>query len=177
MSNQPQLAIIPSTIRTASRFVGEMHRHHKPCVRWQLFALGCEADGKLCGVAIVGRPRARMLCDGWTAEVTRLATDGTPNACSMLYGAAWRAARALGYRRLVTYILESEPGTSLRAAGWRRVGECGGGTWGRRARPRSDTHPLELKVRWEVEVPAAAITPAAITTPHACTHEAASVGR
>lgn len=74
------------------------------------------------GVAIVGRPVSRHLDDGWTLEVNRLCTDGSRNACSALYAAAWRAARAMGYKRLVTYILESENGASLRAAGWKCVG-------------------------------------------------------
>lgn len=81
----------------------------------------------LCGVAIVGRPTARMLDDGWTVEVTRLATDGAHNACSILYAAAWRAARAMGYRRCVTFTLPEEGGASLRGAGWRCIGEAGGG--------------------------------------------------
>jgi hypothetical protein len=102
-------------------------------------------------VAIVGRPVARHLADGFTAEVTRLASDGTRNACSMLYGAAWRAARALGYRRLVTYTLAEERGASLRGAGWRLVGEAGGGSWNRPkvGRARVDMHPTQRKLRWE----------------------------
>lgn len=91
-----------------------------------------------------------MLQDGWTVEVTRVATDGAKNACSMLYAAAWRACRALGYRRLVTYILAEEPGTSLHAAGWKCIGEAGGGTWHREGRPRVDRHPTQRKFRWEV---------------------------
>jgi len=98
---------------------------------------------------MVGRPVARLLHDGWTAEVLRLCTTGERNACSMLYGASWRAARALGYRRLVTYTLPEEGGASLRAAGWRCIGEAGGGSWSRAERPRVDTHPLQAKLRWE----------------------------
>jgi hypothetical protein len=90
-----------------------------------------------------------MLMDGWTAEVTRVATDGTRNACSILYGAAWRAARALGYRKLVTYTLPEEGGASLRGAGWTVIGEAGGGSWSRKDRPRIDTHPTQAKLRWE----------------------------
>jgi hypothetical protein len=110
------------------------------------------AEGEtIVAVAIVGKPVARLLDDGFTAEVTRLASDGAPNACSMLYGACWRAARALGYRRLVTYTLAEERGSSLRAAGWRLVGEAGGGTWNRpkNGRPRVDLHPTQGKLRWE----------------------------
>ena len=101
------------------------------------------------GVAIVGRPSARMLQDGYTAEVVRVATDGARNACSMLYGACWRACRALGYQRLVTYTLPEEGGGSLRAAGWRCIGEAGGGSWSRKGRPRVDLHPTQVKMRWE----------------------------
>lgn len=90
--------------------------------------MGASRDGEVIGVAIVGRPVARLLaCDPFTAEVTRLCTDGTRNACSMLYSATWRASRALGYHRLVTYTLQEEGGASLRAAGWRVVGETAGG--------------------------------------------------
>jgi hypothetical protein len=93
-----------------------------------------------------------MLQDGFTAEVTRCCTDGTRNACSMLYRAAWRSAKALGYRRLVTYTLPQEGGTSLRAAGFTRVGEAGGGRWHRPrcGRVRADQHPIERKLRWEI---------------------------
>lgn len=113
--------------------------------------MACATDeaSEPCGVAIIGNPVARMLDDGWTAEVTRLCTTGERNACSILYAAAWRACRALGYRRLVTYILDSEPGTSLRAAGWQCVGEAGGGSWGRADRPRVDKHPTQGKLRFE----------------------------
>lgn len=101
-------------------------------------------------MAVVGRPVARHNDDDWTAEVTRLAVvDGQPNACSLLYGAAWRACRALGYRRLITYTLSTEPGTSLRAAGWRVVGEVRGRSWDTPTRPRVDRHPTQDKLRWE----------------------------
>ena len=145
------LRIVPITIGDASAYVAQHHRHHKAVPPGHaLWSLAVESDGRLVGVAIVGRPKARHLQDGATAEVVRLATDGTPNACSMLYGAAWRAARALGFRRLVTYILISEPGTTLRAAGWTLIGEAGGGRWSRPARPRDDQHPTQRKLRFEV---------------------------
>ena len=148
--SQPRLAIIPCTIGDAKAYVQEHHRHHRaPVSGLFAVAVGREGAQQLCGVAIVGRPVARSLQDGWTAEVTRVATDGTPNACSALYGACWRAARALGWRTLITYTLKSEPGTSLRAAGWRVVGEVRGGSWSRRSRPRVDKHPLQHKLRWE----------------------------
>ena len=89
-------------------------------------------------------------CDGYTAEITQnCILEGQPNGCSMLYGACWRAARALGYRRLITYSLSSEPGTSLTAAGFHLVGATRDGqTWSRTGRPRVDNHPLEPKMRW-----------------------------
>ena len=139
----------PVTFREACAFIDALHRHHEPPAGC-LFCLGVSEGGQVVGVAIVGRPVSRMLQDGWTAEVTRLATDGTKNACSKLYGAAWRAARAIGYRRLVTYTLPEEGGASLRAAGWRLLGEAGGGSWDRKDRPRVDTHPTQEKLRWEV---------------------------
>lgn len=99
------LELIPMTLREANAFVEQHHRHHKPVVGHK-FSIGVSDGEKVVGVAIVGRPVGRFLDDGWTLEVTRLCTDGTHNACSMLYAAAWRAARAMGYRRVVTYILE-----------------------------------------------------------------------
>lgn len=143
------MVIVPLTLAEANEFVRQHHRHHKP-VPGAKFAIGVEEGGKIVGVAIVGRPVARLLDDGYTAEVIRTCTDGTRNANSMLYGAAWRAARAMGYRRIGTYTLPEEGGASLRAAGWRCLGEAGGGTWNRKSRPRVDLHPLQTKVRWEV---------------------------
>ena len=90
-----------------------------------------------------------ILDNGMTLEVTRCATDGTPNACSFLYAAAWRATKALGFRKLITYILITEPGTSLVAAGWKCLGEAGGGSWSSPSRPTIDKHPLQLKLKWE----------------------------
>jgi len=142
------LSIVPMTLREARAFVSAHHRHHR-APQGGLFAIGCAANDQIVGVAIVGKPVARMLADGWTAEVTRLCTIGAHNACSMLYGACWRAARALGWRRLVTYTLPEEGGASLRAAGWRVVAETGGGSWDRPSRPRVDTHPTQAKLRWE----------------------------
>lgn len=143
------ISLRPVTITDAKAFVAAFHRHHRPPVGG-LFAVGCEMDGDLVGVAIIGRPVARGLQDGYTAEVTRLAVpEGIPNACSMLYGAAWRACRALGYKRLVTYTLASESGGSLRASGWKEIGRVTGRPWSCPSRPRDDNHPLEDKIRWE----------------------------
>lgn len=132
----------------ANAFVAEHHRHHKPVVG-HLFSLGAMLGDKIVGVAIVGRPVSRMRDDGMTAEVTRLCTDGTRNACSFLYGAAARAAFALGFKRIGTYILASEPGSSLMGTGWRLVGERGGGSWSVPSRPRVDKHPLQKKLLFE----------------------------
>ena len=118
------LEIVPMTLREANAFVEQNHRHHGATVGHK-FSFGLSDGEKIVGVAIVGRPVSRHLDDGWTLEVNRLCTDGTRNACSMLYAAAWRAARAMGYKRVVTYILDTENGASLRAAGWKCVGQAG----------------------------------------------------
>lgn len=137
-------------MRQANAYIEANHRHHGR-VAGLKFAIGAKVDGELVGVAVVGRPVARKLDDGFTCEVTRLCTDGTPNACSFLYSAAWRVAREMGYRRIFTYTLASEPGTSLRAVGWRRDAETAGGSWSRPSRRRTDKHPIEPKVRWAKE--------------------------
>ena len=134
----------------ANDFVRVLHRHHRPVVGHK-FSLGAVSDETLVGVAIVGRPVSRMRDDGNTLEVTRLCTDGTRNACSFLYGAAARACFALGYRRIGTYLLASETGASVLAAGWRCLGERGGGSWSVPSRPRKDGHPLEKKQLFEIE--------------------------
>lgn len=135
----------------ANAFVAAHHRHHKPVVG-HLFSIGAIMGDKIVGIVIVGRPVSRMCDDGATAEVTRLCTDGTKNACSFLYGAAARAAFALGFRRIGTYILASEPGTSLMAAGWRMIGETSGGSWSRSDRPRVDKHPTQPKLLFEAMI-------------------------
>lgn len=142
------LRLQPITLREANAFVEQHHRHHQPA-RGCVCAVAVNDGERVRGVAIIGRPVSRMLQDGYTAEVVRVATDGARNACSMLYGAAWRAVRALGYRRLVTYTLPEEGGSSLRAAGWTCIGEAGGGSWDRASRPRVDLHPTQAKLRWE----------------------------
>ena len=145
------LRIVPCTIQDAKSFVAQHHRHHRPPPS-ALFAVAVANDAGVVGVAIVGRPVARMLQDGWTAEVVRVATDGTHNACSMLYGACWRAARALGWRKLITYTLPHEGGASLRASNWKCLGEAGGGSWSRDSRPRVDQHPTQVKLRLEASL-------------------------
>lgn len=127
---RPHLMIVPLTFAQAAAFVEQHHRHHKPPTGTK-FVLGVAvADGGLVGCAMVGRPVARHYDDGLTLEVNRTCTDGTPNANSALYGAAWRAAKALGYRRLITYTQAGESGESLSGAGWRIVGErAARGSW------------------------------------------------
>lgn len=143
------LQLIPITLREACSFVAQHHRHHRP-PRGCKFVVGAARGSVVTGVAIVGHPVARQLSDGWSAEVTRLCVlPGQRNVCSLLYSACWRAARSLGYRRLLTYTLAEEGGASLRGAGWRLIGAAGGGSWSRASRPRVDTHPTQAKLRWE----------------------------
>jgi hypothetical protein len=145
------LQIVPINLDEANAFVAQHHRHHKPVVGHK-FSIAAAEGETVRGVAIVGRPVARGNDDGWTLEVNRCCTDGVRNGCSMLYGAAWRAAKALGYRRLLTYTLPVEGGASLRAAGWRLIGERGGGNWNTPSRPRIDTDAAlrGQKLLWEV---------------------------
>jgi hypothetical protein len=133
--------------REASAFIDALHRHHRPPQGFK-FAIGLEEGGKLVGVVTVGRPVARGLDDGFTAEVTRLCTDGTPNACSTLYGAACRAAKAMGYRKIYTYTLATEPGGSLRASGWCADGDVVGRQWDTPTRRREASAPKADKRRW-----------------------------
>ena len=143
----------------ANAFVRAHHRHHKPVIGHVFSIAAATADSldggarKIVGIAIVGRPVARGRDNGVTAEVTRLATDGTKDACSFLYGAASRAAFALGFKRIGTYILATEPGTSLSAAGWRQIGEVPGRSWSCASRPRVDKHPTQAKFLFEAERP------------------------
>lgn len=146
---QPKLYIVPITLAEANEFVRQHHRHHRPVVGHKFSIAVADESGTIRGVAIIGRPVSRVLDDGWTLEVNRVATDGCANACSALYAAAWRATRAMGYRKLITYTLTSEGGASLRGAGWKCLGTAGGGSWSCPSRPRVDMHPLQTKLRWE----------------------------
>lgn len=147
MSAGKSVSLQPLSITEAKRFIGEHHRHHPPPLSG-LFAIGLNDGAAVVAVAVVGRPVARLNQDGYTAEVTRLCTNGTPHAASKLYAACWRAARAMGYRRLITYTLAREPGTSLRAAGWRELHRVKGRSWDTPSRPRVDKHPIEDKTLW-----------------------------
>lgn len=145
------LTLVPTTLKEANAFVMEHHRHHKPTVGHK-FSIGCDCDGKLVGVAIVGRPVSRYLDDGFTLEVNRLCTDGTKNACSMLYTASARAAKAMGYRKIITYTLDTENGVSLRAAGWNCAGLAGGKRWTGVRAPEINLYPAQMKLRYEKQL-------------------------
>jgi len=146
------LYLVPVDLATANGFVAMWHRHSSPVVGHRYSVGVADGAGVLRGVAIVGRPVARSFDDGATLEVTRCATDGAPNAGSMLYAAAWRVASALGYRRLVTYTQADESGASLRAAGYRclarRPARRG---WDTPSRPREDRGTDGIpRTLWEV---------------------------
>lgn len=143
------MRIIPLSLKIANQFIKDNHRHHQP-VRGCKFSIGLY-DTKLRGVLIAGRPVSRMLDDGLTLEVTRLATDGVMNGCSMLYGAAARIAKEMGYTRIITYILDSEPGTSLKASGWIKTSDVRGQSWSRPSRQRQ-TNLIINKQRFEKQL-------------------------
>jgi hypothetical protein len=145
-----RLTIVPTTLKVANAYIAQYHRHNRP-VPGCISVVGVSDGERLRGVAVVGRPIARALDDGFTAEVRRCCTDGAPNACSMLYRAAWRAVKALGYRKVITYTLPEEGGASLRASGFTLAdAQAGGGRWNRPGRPAADTHPTGKKLRWEL---------------------------
>jgi hypothetical protein len=148
MEIYPVIEVIPLTLRQANSYVKNNHRHHGVTQGYK-FAIGLQdASGNLRGVAIVGRPVSRSLDDGQSAEVTRMCTDGYPNACSKLYSAAWKTAKSMGYKRLYTYTLDSETGISLKASGWSLDAKVTGRSWDTPVRPRSDKHPTCDKNRW-----------------------------
>lgn len=148
------LELRPVSFSDATNFIADYHRHHVPSRGWK-FGVAVYNDSDMVGVATCGRPVARMLnAEWWTLEVNRVCVfEGAENACSMLYSACWRAARALGYHRLITYILPTEPGTSLKAAGWVYTGDTGheNSGWQRPDRPLStNTMNQGNKHRWEI---------------------------
>lgn len=147
------LVAVPVKLAEAIEFVGNFHRHNKPPAGG-LFAVGCSDGTKLVGVAIVSRPVARFLDNGETAEVTRccVVDDAPKNACSFLYGRCWQAAKALGWRKLITYTLQSEGGASLRGAGWKVVAELkpnDAGGWQNRPGREWQSVVGQAKFRWE----------------------------
>lgn len=140
---------VPIFQKQAFAFIDRIHRHHKKPVG-SIFQIACEVtngvgESRICGVVVVGRPVCRHLQDGTTAEVTRLCTDGYSNACSFLYSRAWKVAKEMGYTRLITYILNTESGTSPKAAGWHKVRNGRGGSWSVPSRRRVDKHPTQPK--------------------------------
>lgn len=144
----PRLTLTPISLRDANAFVNKHHRHHEG-PRAYRFAVSLRGprDG-LHGVAIAGNPVSKAQCDGRTIEVSRACTDGTKNANSMLYAAIWRAARALGYTRMLTYTMPEESGSSLKAVGMRQDGMTEGRPWDRANRPRKAKYPVGPKIRW-----------------------------
>lgn len=156
---------IPLELKQAQDYIRKYHRHHEPAHR-DKFRIGCMDEGKLIGVIQVGRPVNRYLDDGETLEVLRLCSNGDKNVCSFLYSRAARIAKEMGYKRIITYILESEKGTSLKASGWHmeKYG-VGGGSWDVPSRPRTmeeqqlnlfgevrKKYPTERKQRWIKEL-------------------------
>ena len=133
------MTVVPLTLKCENDFVIQNHRHHGK-VQGCKFCIGAvDEKGKLRGVAITGRPVSRYLDNGTTAEITRLCTDGFKNACSFLYAACARIAKEMGYTKIITYILITENGASLKAAGWSEQGVCGGGNWNVKSRPRNNS--------------------------------------
>lgn len=149
MTTEDRLSVEPMTLRAARSYVTAYHRHHK-APQGGLFAVGAKFAGAIVGCAIVGKPVARMLDDGKTVEITRLCTDGTRNACSFLYRVCVRVATAMGYERVLTYTLDTEGGASLRAAGFKLTARTKAEGWSRPSRQRTDKHPTQPKLRWEV---------------------------
>ena len=141
------LRVVPLDLQQANRLITMWHRHHPPAVGHR-FSLGAIDDsGVAHGAVIVGRPVSQHSGPAHqVAEVTRLVTDGTRNACSILYAAAARAARHMGFARIQTFILAAEPGTSLKASGWVSEGATGGNSWG--SRPGRNPSSLGPKERW-----------------------------
>lgn len=157
MDDHVMLKIRPITLKAANAYVRDHHRHNMP-TNGHKFSIACYDDDRLCGVAIAGQPVARNMDDGLTIEIRRVCTDGTYNACSILYGACSRCAKEMGYKRVVTYTLLSEPGTSLKASGFINDGIGGGTGWDRPNRRRETTqitlfgekkkYPEDKKIRW-----------------------------
>lgn len=145
------MKIVPINLKEANAYVTKYHRHHKACIGCK-FCLGCVDDkGELIGVAICGRPVSRYYDNGLTLEINRLCTDGSMNACSKLYSACVRTAKEMGYKKVITYTLQSENGSSLRASNFKFDGIAGGKQW-TGCRRRNNGVPQELKKRWIYEI-------------------------
>ena len=145
------MIVVPIFQKQAFEFITNVHRHHiKPVGSiFQIGLCGSINSNSLIGVAVVGRPVARNSQDGFTCEVTRMCTDGSKNACSKLYSTCARIAGEMGYRKIITYILESETGVSLKASGWSFVRATPGKSWSVPSRERIDKHPLGVKHLYE----------------------------
>ena len=141
------MRIAPITFKAASEYINKHHRHHKASIGCKFCISVVDDSGQLHGVAVCGRPVSRHLDDGETLEINRVCTDGAMNACSMLYGACCRIAKAMGYSKVITYILASENGASLKASNFVCEGEAGGTHW-TGARNRGQDIPAEMKTRW-----------------------------
>ena len=149
-ANAVQLRVVPCSNERAKEYVDVFHRHHGASVQARFSAAVVDDMGAVRGVVMVGRPVARVLDDGWTLEVNRVATDGCPNACSLLYGVARRMAKELGYAKLITYIRQDEPGTSLRASGWTYEGPIRARSWDMPGRRRQDKTEIVERGRWSI---------------------------
>lgn len=141
------MRIAPITFKEASSYINKYHRHHNATIGCKFCISVVDDGGQLHGVAVCGRPVSRHLDDGVTLEINRVCTDGSRNACSMLYGACCRIAREMGYRKVITYILASESGTSLKASNFVCEGEAGGTHW-TGVRNKGQYIPAEMKKRW-----------------------------
>ncbi|GAA6287386.1 hypothetical protein F200043G1_01590 [[Clostridium] innocuum] len=139
---------VPIELKDANEFVLQLHRHHPPVYR-DKFRLACIADdGHMCGVIQAARPVSRHMDNGKTLEVVRCCTDGEHNACSFLYSRVARIAKEMGYKKIITYILDSETGASLKAAGWYKEADTYGHNWNCPSRPRNTKAPVCNKQRW-----------------------------
>ena len=153
MTDPQKLQLVPMSIKEARDYVNQYHRHNK-APQGGKFAIGCSDGDGLVGVAIVGRPVNHSLDNGSTAEVLRVCTteESPKNTCSFLYGACWRASKAMGYTRIITYTLQTESGASLKGAGFKIIAETKPGTW-HQYRDR-EWQPIygQMKFRWEKEI-------------------------
>ena len=144
------MRVIPVTLVEANEYLRCHHRHNGAMCAAKFAVAIVGQDGAVHGVGLAGLPKARLLMSRTTLEVNRVCSDGTPNVCSMLYGALVRAGKALGYTRFVTYTLERESGVSLRASGWKPVATFAGGKWSEMRGTGFDAHDTGPKVRWEI---------------------------
>lgn len=141
------MVIRPITYKAAKEFINANHRHHNASIGCK-FCIGLFEDNVMIGCAMCGRPVSRYLDNGLTLEINRLCTNGRKNACSMLYGACCRIAKEMGYEKVITYILQSENGASLKASNFKCEGLAGGVNWTGKRNKQNTKTPKELKTRW-----------------------------